>query len=42
MAKNLPALDWYEALKPDQLPEGHATQVTCGHETVCMTHFEGQ
>ena len=32
---------WLKALEPDELPEGRVMPVTCGHRTVCMTHFEG-
>ncbi len=42
MSKALPTVEWYKALELDELGEGRVTQVTCGHETVCMTRFEGQ
>jgi thiamine pyrophosphate-dependent acetolactate synthase large subunit-like protein/nitrite reductase/ring-hydroxylating ferredoxin subunit len=32
---------WYKALETDELPEGRVKSVTCGLQTVCMTHFEG-
>ena len=35
-------LRWFRVLDRDELPEGRVTAVTCGHVTVCMTHFEGQ
>jgi nitrite reductase/ring-hydroxylating ferredoxin subunit len=33
---------WYKALEPDELAEGRVTAVTCGLETVCMTHYRGR
>ncbi len=33
---------WYKALEPDELPEGRVKAVTCGLETVCMTHHQGK
>ncbi len=33
---------WYKALDPDELPEGRVKAVTCGLETVCMTHCGGE
>jgi thiamine pyrophosphate-dependent acetolactate synthase large subunit-like protein/nitrite reductase/ring-hydroxylating ferredoxin subunit len=35
------ALRWHKALELDELPEGRVKPVTCTHQTVCMTHFEG-
>ncbi len=40
-----PAADsrhWLKALEPGELAEGRVKPVTCGHRTVCMTHFEGE
>jgi thiamine pyrophosphate-dependent acetolactate synthase large subunit-like protein/nitrite reductase/ring-hydroxylating ferredoxin subunit len=37
----LDAHRWFRALQLDELPEGRVKPVTCGHQTVCMTHFEG-
>ncbi len=34
-------LDWHKVLDLDALPEGRVTSVTCGHTTLCMTHFKG-
>ena len=33
---------WYKALELDELAEGRVKPVTCGLETVCMTHYEGE
>ena len=33
---------WYKALELDELPEGRVKTVTCGLETVCMTHYQGK
>ena len=33
---------WYKALELDELPEGRVKAVTCGLETVCMTHYQGK
>jgi thiamine pyrophosphate-dependent acetolactate synthase large subunit-like protein/nitrite reductase/ring-hydroxylating ferredoxin subunit len=33
---------WHKALEPDELPEGRVKAVTCGLETLCMTHYAGQ
>lgn len=33
---------WLKTLEPDELPEGRVKSVTCAHQTVCMTHYEGQ
>ena len=32
---------WYKALDSDDLPEGRVKAVSCGLETVCMTHYKG-
>ena len=37
-----PALEWHKAVDLDELPEGRVKPVTCGLQTVCLTHFEGQ
>ncbi len=34
-------LVWYKALERDELPEGRVRTATCGHQSVCMTHFAG-
>ncbi len=34
-------LEWHRVLAKDELPEGRIKPVTCGHRTVCLTHFEG-
>ena len=34
-------LIWYKAIEHDELPEGRVRSVTCGHQSVCLTHFEG-
>ncbi len=33
---------WHKVLEPGELPEGRVKPVTCGHQTVCMTHFDGR
>ncbi len=33
---------WLKTLEPGELPEGRVKSVTCAHQTVCMTHYEGQ
>jgi len=33
---------WHKALGLDELPEGRVKPVTCGTQTVCMTHYEGR
>jgi len=35
------SLVWHKALELRELPEGRVRPVTCAHQTVCMTHFEG-
>jgi nitrite reductase/ring-hydroxylating ferredoxin subunit len=37
-----PSLVWHRALAPDELLEGRVKPATCGHRTVCMTHFQGE
>ncbi|MCB9593678.1 MAG: Rieske 2Fe-2S domain-containing protein [Sandaracinaceae bacterium] len=32
---------WLKTLEPDELPDGRVKSVTCAHQTVCMSHFEG-
>ncbi len=39
--KRSPKLVWYRAAGLDELAEGRVKSVTCGVETVCLTHFEG-
>ena len=34
-------LVWHKALDKDELPEGRVKTVTCGLETLCMTHHQG-
>lgn len=33
---------WHRALAPGELPEGRVKAVTCGVQTVCMTHYQGR
>ncbi|MFK7986651.1 MAG: thiamine pyrophosphate-binding protein [Sandaracinaceae bacterium] len=33
---------WLKVLEPDELPEGRVKAVTCAHQTVCVSHFEGK
>jgi pyruvate oxidase len=34
---------WYKVTASrDELPEGWAKSVTCGVETICLAHFDGQ
>ena len=33
---------WYRALGPDELPEGRVKAVTCGLQSLCVTHYDGQ
>jgi thiamine pyrophosphate-dependent acetolactate synthase large subunit-like protein/nitrite reductase/ring-hydroxylating ferredoxin subunit len=35
-------LVWRKVLEPGELAEGRVKPVTCDHQTVCMTHFEGE
>ena len=35
-------ITWRKVLEPDELAEGRVTTATCGHRTLCMTHFEGE
>ena len=36
-------LIWYKVLDDkEQLPEGRVMTVTAGHQTICLTHFEGE
>ncbi|MCG8423259.1 MAG: thiamine pyrophosphate-dependent enzyme [Proteobacteria bacterium] len=37
-----PELVWYKAAGPDELPEGRVKSVSCGLETVCLTHYKGK
>lgn len=32
---------WYKAAELDELPDGRVKSVTCGLETVCLTHYNG-
>ena len=36
-----PDVTWYKAVDRDELSEGRVRSVTCGHQSVCLTHFEG-
>ena len=36
------AMVWRKVLEPDELAEGRVKPVTCGLQTVCMTHHQGQ
>ena len=33
---------WLKALESGELAEGRVRSVTCGHQTVCLTHYEGK
>ncbi|MEM9860037.1 MAG: thiamine pyrophosphate-binding protein [Myxococcota bacterium] len=33
---------WLKVLEPGELPDGRVKTVTCGRETLCMVHHEGQ
>ncbi len=33
---------WHKVLEHGELEEGRVRQVTCGGQTVCLTHFEGK
>ena len=33
---------WLKTLELDELPDGRVKAVTCGRQTVCMTHHEGR
>ncbi|MBW2461961.1 MAG: Rieske 2Fe-2S domain-containing protein, partial [Deltaproteobacteria bacterium] len=33
---------WLKALDAEELPDGRVKAVTCGHRTLCLTHFEGE
>ncbi|MGB5891054.1 MAG: Rieske (2Fe-2S) protein, partial [Thermoanaerobaculia bacterium] len=35
-------LVWRKVLERGELAEGRVKPVSCEHQTVCMTHFEGQ
>lgn len=35
-------LVWHRALAPSELPEGRVKAVTCGVQTICMTHYQGR
>ncbi len=37
-----PDVVWYKAAELDELPEGRVKSVTCGLETVCLTHYQGK
>ena len=41
-SKKSDGLVWLKVLEPEALPEGRVTPVTCGTQTVCMTHFKGE
>ena len=36
------ALVWHKVASREELPEGRVMAVTCGTQTVCLTHHEGQ
>ena len=42
MPKGSGDLAWQRVLDLDELPANRVKAVTCGHRTVCMTHFEGE
>ena len=33
---------WYKVSDPGELPENRVKSVTCGVQTICLTHFKGQ
>jgi len=33
---------WHKAAELDELPDGRVKSVTCGRQTVCLTHYQGQ
>ncbi len=33
---------WHKAAELDELPDGRVKQVSCGLETICLTHFKGK
>ena len=35
-------LVWQKVASLDELPEGRVKSVTCGTQTICLSHFEGQ
>ncbi len=37
-----PDVVWYKAAELDELPEGRVKSVTCGLETLCLTHYQGK
>ena len=37
-----PRRTWHKVATPDELPEGRVKSVTCGLETICLSHFEGK
>ena len=37
-----PNVVWRKALDPGELADGRVKSVTCGHVTVCMSHYNGQ
>ncbi len=41
MTQSATKLVWLKTLSLDELPEGRVKSVTCGRQTVCMTHHEG-
>ena len=37
-----PRRTWHRVASPDELPEGRVKSVSCGLETICLSHFEGR
>lgn len=33
---------WFRVATPDELPENRVKSVTCGVQTICLTHFQGR
>ena len=33
---------WHKVANPEELPEGRVKTVTCGTQTFCLTHFQGE
>ena len=36
------SLSWLKVLEHGELPEGRVKPVTCQHQTLCITHYQGQ
>lgn len=42
MREETTRLTWTRVADPDELPEGRVKPVTCGVQTICLTHHQGQ